>query len=57
MAADPHSRSIFELCDTIRQTSLEIHRYLRSGFNEKIYENALAHRLRKKEIRVEHSNE
>src|ERR1044072_1962163 len=33
--------------------SLEIHRYLRSGFNEKIYENALAHRLRKKEIRVE----
>src|ERR1043166_7755662 len=53
MAADPHSRSIFELCDTIRQTSLEIHRYLRSGFNEKIYENALAHRLRKKEIRVE----
>jgi GxxExxY protein len=26
---------------------------LRSGFNEKIYENALANRLRKKGIRVE----
>ena len=53
MAADPHSRSIFTLCDVIRETSLEIHRYLRSGFNEKIYENALANRLRKKQIRVE----
>lgn len=53
MAADPHSRSIFTLCDIIRETSLEVHRYLRSGFNEKIYENALANRLRKKRIRVE----
>ena len=53
MAADPHSRSIFTLCDIIRGTSLEIHRYLRSGFNEKIYENALANRLRKKGIQVD----
>lgn len=53
MSADPHSRSIFTLCDIIRQTSLEIHRYLRSGFNEKIYENALANRLRKQQVRVE----
>ena len=53
MAADPHSRSIFTLCDMIRETSLEVHRYLRSGFNEKIYENALANRLRKRDIRVE----
>jgi GxxExxY protein len=53
MAADPHSHSIFTLCDIIRETSLEIHKYLRSGFNEKIYENALANRLRKKDIRVE----
>ena len=53
MAADPHSRSIFALCDIIRQTSFEIHRYLRSGFNEKIYENALANRLRKRDIHVE----
>ena len=47
MATDPHSRSIFTLCDIIRETSLEIHKYLRSGFTEKIYENALANRLRK----------
>ena len=53
MAADPHSRSIFTLRDVIRETSLELHRYLRSGFSEKIYENALANRLRKKGIRVE----
>lgn len=53
MSADPHSRSIFTLCGIIRQTSLEIHRYLRSGFNEKIYENALANRLRKQQVRVE----
>ena len=52
MAADPHGRSILTLCDIIRRTSLEIHQYLRSGFNEKIYENALVHRLRKREIDV-----
>ena len=53
MAAEPHSRSIFTLCDIIRETSLEVHRYLRSGFTERIYENALANRLRKKGIKVE----
>ena len=35
------------LCDIVRTTSLAIHRYHRSGHLEKIYENALAHRLRK----------
>lgn len=53
MAADPHSHSIFTLCDVIRETSFDIHNYLRSGFNEKIYENALANRLRKRGIRAE----
>ena len=53
MVADPHSHSIFALCDVIRETSFQIHKYLRSGFNEKIYENALASRLRKKRITVE----
>lgn len=53
MAADPHSRSVFMLCDIIRETSFEIHKYLRSGFTEKIYENALANRLRRKGIRAE----
>ena len=51
--ADPHDRSILALCDIIRKTSFEVHQYLRSGFNEKIYENALASRLRKQDVRVE----
>jgi GxxExxY protein len=53
MAADPHNGDIFVLCDVIRETSFEIHKYLRSGFTEKIYENALANRLRKKGVRIE----
>lgn len=52
MAADPHDGEIFTLCDVIRETSFEIHKYLRSGFNEKIYENALANRLRKQGVTV-----
>ena len=36
---------INKLCDVIRETSFQIHRFLRSGHLEKIYENALAHRL------------
>jgi GxxExxY protein len=38
---------INRLCDMIRQTSFEIHKYFRSGHLEKIYENALTHRLTK----------
>lgn len=53
MATVPHDGDIFTLCDVIRETSFEIHRYLRSGFTEKIYENALANRLRKQGLRVE----
>jgi GxxExxY protein len=44
---------IKKLCDIIRETSFEIHRYHRSGHIEKVYENALVHRLRKKDIAVE----
>jgi GxxExxY protein len=51
--AEPHSGDIFTLCDAIRETSFEIHKYLRHGLKEQIYENALAHRLRKKGINVE----
>ncbi|MFH0954098.1 MAG: GxxExxY protein [Verrucomicrobiota bacterium] len=40
-------RAVFELCDRIRETSLPLHRYLRHGHLEKVYENGLAHRLRK----------
>jgi len=36
---------INKLCDIVRQTSYEIHCYHRNGHLEKIYENALVHRL------------
>src|SRR5687767_14581921 len=49
----PHDGEILRLSDVVRRTSLEIHKYLRGGFTEKIYENALAHRLRKQGIRAE----
>lgn len=38
MSTVPHDGNIFTLCNVIRLTSLDIHRYLRSGFTEKIYE-------------------
>lgn len=53
MGTVPHDGQILKLADVIRQTSFEIHKHLRSGFTEKIYENALAHRLRKQGIRAE----
>jgi GxxExxY protein len=53
MNANPHEHDILRLCNIIRQTSFEIHRYLRAGHRELIYENALSHRLRKLGIAVE----
>jgi GxxExxY protein len=44
---------INQLCDLVRETSFAIHRYHRHGHLEKIYENALAHRLRKLGLKVE----
>lgn len=44
---------IFQLCDLVRETSFALHRYLRHGHLEKVYENGLAHRLRKTGLRVE----
>ena len=38
---------IFALCDHIRETSFALHRFLRHGHLEKVYENGLAHRLGK----------
>ncbi len=38
---------VMSLCDEVRQTAYEIHRYFGHGHFEKVYENALAHRLRK----------
>ncbi len=44
---------VFELCDRIRETSFALHLYLRHGHLEKVYENGLAHRLRKAGMTVE----
>lgn len=57
MNTDPHNNDIFPLCDVIRETSFEIYKYLRSGHREQIYENALAHRLRKKGMALEQQHE
>jgi len=43
---------IFQLCDVIRETGFAIHNYHRHGHVEKIYENALVHRLRKRGRKV-----
>jgi len=43
---------ILSLCDVIRQTGYDIQVYLGSGHLEKVYENALAHRLIKQRIKV-----
>jgi GxxExxY protein len=40
-------QTIIQLCDIIRQTAYDIHLYHGHGHLEKVYENALAHRLRK----------
>lgn len=38
---------VFAMCDRVRETSMSLHRYLRHGHLEKVYENGLASRLRK----------
>ena len=43
---------IFHLCDQVRETAFALHRYLRHGHLEKVYENGLAHRLRKAGVQV-----
>jgi GxxExxY protein len=47
-----NSMEVNKLCDVIRETSFEIHKFLRSGHLEKVYENALAHRLSKAGINL-----
>ena len=44
--------SILKLCEIVRETSFAIHRFHRHGHAEKIYENALRHRLTKAGIQV-----
>lgn len=46
-------RDIFALCDVVRETGFALHRYLRHGHLEKVYENGMVHRLRKAGLIVE----
>lgn len=46
-------KEIFQLCDQVRETAFALHCYLKHGHLEKVYENGLAHRLRKLGIKVE----
>lgn len=41
------------LADRVRDCSLELHSFLKSGHLEKVYENGLAHRLEKAGIAIE----
>jgi GxxExxY protein len=41
------TKSINDLCNIVRQTAYDIHVYHANGHLEKVYENALANRLRK----------
>jgi GxxExxY protein len=43
---------IFQLCDQIRETAFALHRYLRHGHLERVYENGLANRPRKAGVQV-----
>ena len=45
--------SIFQLCDVVRETSFSLHRYLRHGHAEQVYQNGLMHRLRQQGFRAE----
>jgi GxxExxY protein len=47
---------MYALCDRIRQTAYDIHEYHGNGYLEKVYENALVHRLRKGGLSVEHQH-
>jgi GxxExxY protein len=40
-------KDVKAICDHVRQTAYDIHIYHGHGHLEKVYENALAHRLRK----------
>src|SRR3972149_9427784 len=46
-------KDILELCSQIRQIAFDLHCYLRHGHLEKVYENGLAHRLRKAGLRID----
>ncbi len=46
-------KRIKEITDQIRETAFELHKYIKHGHLEKVYENGLAHRLEKKGFKVQ----
>ena len=48
----PHKDPVFVLCDQIRETTFALHKYLKHGHLERVYQNGLAHRLRKQGLKV-----
>lgn len=44
--------AVFQLADQIRETAFALHRHLRHGHGEKVYENGMFHRLRKQSLHV-----
>ncbi|MFA7157727.1 MAG: GxxExxY protein [Kiritimatiellia bacterium] len=52
-AHDMDDKEVMILCDKIRIASFSAHKFLKHGHLEKIYENALAHRLKKQGIALE----
>jgi GxxExxY protein len=47
-----NEEEILRICDTVRQTAFELHTFLRHGHLEKVYENGLVRRLRKKGLKI-----
>lgn len=45
--------AVIELSARVREIAFSLHTYLRHGHLEKVYENGLAHRLRKAGLKVE----
>ena len=51
--SDWNTDAIMKLSDIVRQTGFDLRAYLGSGHLEKVYENGLAHRLRKQKVNVQ----
>src|SRR5258708_29432272 len=50
-------KTINDLCGIVRQTAYDIHVYHGNGHLEKVYENALVHRLRKAGLDVKQQHQ
>jgi len=47
------TKDIMRLCDQVREIAYAIHLYHGCGYLEKVYENALVHRLQKAGFQVQ----